>query len=185
MSTRRRQQRHSDDNGANPNSHLIGTTASVIQKHDQGTGHLTSGTIAEILTNSRFHPRGIKVRLDDGTVGRISSDSTGGTTDRGSCGLYSNDDADAAAAAPKRSRTLADYMTDEISAPRGSRKGGGAAVVAPPVHERQREEYQRRPEHRSEDRHEHPNVAWSCSGCTFVNSGLMPECELCQTIRHG
>jgi len=29
--------------------------------------------VAEILTNSDFHPRGIKVRLEDGQVGRVQS----------------------------------------------------------------------------------------------------------------
>lgn len=39
-----------------------GTSVEVIQKQDQRTGRLTSGTVSRLLTNSGFHPRGIKVR---------------------------------------------------------------------------------------------------------------------------
>jgi uncharacterized repeat protein (TIGR03833 family) len=43
----------------------------IVLKQDQRTGKLTSGTVKDILTNSAFHPRGIKVRLSDGKVGRV------------------------------------------------------------------------------------------------------------------
>jgi uncharacterized repeat protein (TIGR03833 family) len=43
----------------------------VVEKHNQGTGELTEGIVADILTNSPFHPRGIKVRLESGEVGRV------------------------------------------------------------------------------------------------------------------
>ncbi len=49
----------------------VGAKVLVVQKQHQLTGQLTEGTVANILTNSSFHPRGIKVRLDDGTVGRV------------------------------------------------------------------------------------------------------------------
>jgi uncharacterized repeat protein (TIGR03833 family) len=45
----------------------------VVLKADQGTGDLTRGIVAEILTPSSFHPRGIKVRLEDGQVGRVQN----------------------------------------------------------------------------------------------------------------
>lgn len=48
-----------------------GTFVSVIQKHHQKTGQLTQGIVQEILTNSQNHPRGIKVRLENGIVGRV------------------------------------------------------------------------------------------------------------------
>ena len=48
-------------------------TVDVVRKEDQRTGKRTRGTIAEILTNSATHPHGIKVRLKDGTVGRVAS----------------------------------------------------------------------------------------------------------------
>jgi uncharacterized repeat protein (TIGR03833 family) len=43
----------------------------IVQKKDQRSGRLTEGTVREILTNSSFHPHGIKVRLIDGEVGRV------------------------------------------------------------------------------------------------------------------
>jgi len=48
-----------------------GDRVSVETKTDQGTGILTDGTVDEILTSSGFHPHGIKVRLQDGVVGRV------------------------------------------------------------------------------------------------------------------
>lgn len=49
----------------------IGTTVSVVLKKDQRSGELTEGVVARILTNSANHPHGIKVRLEDGQVGRV------------------------------------------------------------------------------------------------------------------
>lgn len=49
----------------------IGATVSVVLKEDQRSGELTEGVVARILTNSPNHPHGIKVRLEDGQVGRV------------------------------------------------------------------------------------------------------------------
>lgn len=43
----------------------------VILKSDQRTGKRTCGIVKEILTNSSYHPHGIKVRLQSGQVGRV------------------------------------------------------------------------------------------------------------------
>ncbi len=43
----------------------------IVLKKDQKSGKLTEGTVKEILTSSSFHPHGIKVRLTDGSVGRV------------------------------------------------------------------------------------------------------------------
>ncbi len=48
-----------------------GTEVDVVLKEDQSTGKLTRGIVEDVLTNSDFHPRGIKVRLEDGRVGRV------------------------------------------------------------------------------------------------------------------
>ncbi len=48
-----------------------GLTVSVVQKADQGSGRLTKGVVAQLLTNSPSHPHGIKVRLTSGVVGRV------------------------------------------------------------------------------------------------------------------
>jgi uncharacterized repeat protein (TIGR03833 family) len=48
-----------------------GIKVDIILKKDQRTGHLTRGTVKDILTKSATHPHGIKVRLTDGQVGRV------------------------------------------------------------------------------------------------------------------
>lgn len=48
-----------------------GLRVEIVTKEDQGTGRLTAGTIGVILTASKRHPHGIKVRLRDGRVGRV------------------------------------------------------------------------------------------------------------------
>lgn len=48
-----------------------GAAVMVVQKQDQRTGKLTEGKVQRILTNSRNHPRGIKVQLESGIVGRV------------------------------------------------------------------------------------------------------------------
>jgi uncharacterized repeat protein (TIGR03833 family) len=49
----------------------IGLMVRIVQKHDQRTGNLTEGKVLRILTASNFHPHGIKVKLDDGKIGRV------------------------------------------------------------------------------------------------------------------
>lgn len=48
-----------------------GLRVKIVLKKDQPTGKLTEGIAGEILTSSPTHPRGIKVRLEDGQVGRV------------------------------------------------------------------------------------------------------------------
>lgn len=48
-----------------------GLLVSIVLKKDQQTGKLTEGVVKDILTNSAVHPHGIKVRLADGSVGRV------------------------------------------------------------------------------------------------------------------
>ncbi|QCK16801.1 YwbE family protein [Mangrovivirga cuniculi] len=55
---------------ARKNLHL-GQTVLVVQKHHQRSGELTEGVIKKFLTKSNSHPWGIKVMLEDGTVGRV------------------------------------------------------------------------------------------------------------------
>jgi len=43
----------------------------IVLKRDQRTGKLTRGKVKDILTRSSSHPRGIKVRLEDGRIGRV------------------------------------------------------------------------------------------------------------------
>jgi uncharacterized repeat protein (TIGR03833 family) len=48
-----------------------GLQVSIVLKKDQGSGKLTQGIVKDILTKSPVHPRGIKVRLESGQVGRV------------------------------------------------------------------------------------------------------------------
>ncbi|KPZ58366.1 MULTISPECIES: YwbE family protein [Pseudoalteromonas] len=48
-----------------------GTTVNIVLKEDQRSGTLTQGVVERLLTRSPNHPHGIKVRLEDGQVGRV------------------------------------------------------------------------------------------------------------------
>ncbi len=48
-----------------------GMRVQVVEKQNQRTGELTEGVVARLLTKSPNHPRGIKVQLEDGRVGRV------------------------------------------------------------------------------------------------------------------
>lgn len=68
--------------GKHRDSVRVGLTVDIIQKKDQKNGRLTRGRVKEILTGSPTHPHGIKVRLEDGCVGRVAviiDEKTGGT----------------------------------------------------------------------------------------------------------
>ncbi len=48
-----------------------GQLVNIVLKKDQRTGELTEGIVRNILTSAPYHHRGIKVRLNDGQIGRI------------------------------------------------------------------------------------------------------------------
>jgi len=48
-----------------------GSRVYIVLKKDQRSGILTEGIVKDILTKSPVHPHGIKVRLEDGEVGRV------------------------------------------------------------------------------------------------------------------
>lgn len=43
----------------------------IVLKNDQRTGKLTEGYVKDLLTSAPKHHRGIKVRLEDGQIGRV------------------------------------------------------------------------------------------------------------------
>jgi uncharacterized repeat protein (TIGR03833 family) len=68
--------------GLQRNQVHIGSRVQVELKQDQRSGRLTAGVVARILTRSAYHPHGIKVKLEDGQVGRVkridaAAESTG------------------------------------------------------------------------------------------------------------
>jgi uncharacterized repeat protein (TIGR03833 family) len=48
-----------------------GSVVVIVKKEHQKTGQMTQGIVQEILTSAPVHPRGIKVRLESGEVGRV------------------------------------------------------------------------------------------------------------------
>ncbi len=48
-----------------------GIEVNIVLKQDQRSGKLTNGIVKNLLTKSSNHSHGIKVRLEDGQVGRV------------------------------------------------------------------------------------------------------------------
>lgn len=48
-----------------------GSRVQIVQKQDQRSGKLTEGIVKNLLTKSPSHTHGIKVRLENGIVGRV------------------------------------------------------------------------------------------------------------------
>jgi len=57
--------------GQNRSDIYPGLAVEIILKKDQRTGRRTSGIVKDILTSASYHSRGIKVRLQDGQIGRV------------------------------------------------------------------------------------------------------------------
>lgn len=55
---------------------VAGARVNIVLKADQPTGRTVTGTVRDVLTRGN-HPRGIKVRLADGRVGRVQTLATG------------------------------------------------------------------------------------------------------------
>lgn len=146
----------SGSNGRVPNIQQVvpGASVSIVLKEDQPTGHETAGVVSQVLTKGN-HPRGIKVRLRDGQVGRVQRMLDSGSDDKGA-GTTA-----AAAAPPAREsghrdgtsrfthrytdvreddefpegpppRSLADFFPDE-PAPASAPAAGAAPVVTCPI----------------------------------------------------
>lgn len=61
-------------NGQNRENIKIDILVDIVLKADQRTGKLTRGHVQKILTNSSYHPHGIKVMLkEDNLVGRVQA----------------------------------------------------------------------------------------------------------------
>ena len=48
-----------------------GLEVAIILKTDQRSGKTTIGIVKDLLTSAPYHSRGIKVRLEDGQIGRV------------------------------------------------------------------------------------------------------------------
>ena len=58
-------------NGTSRSHIKPGLRVAIVLKQDQRSGRLTEGVVKDILTSSPTHHHGIKVRLEDGQVGRV------------------------------------------------------------------------------------------------------------------
>ncbi|EQC33014.1 hypothetical protein SDRG_09534 [Saprolegnia diclina VS20] len=129
-----------------------GMRVAVVQKQDQPTGKLTYGTVATTLTNSALHPRGIKVRLTDGTVGRVQT--------------IVNGEAPEPAPEPEAARPSSRlHLQDFIQAPSPAKLQLHDFIEYPAT--TSTPECDARP--------------WACTACTFANSGFLVVCEVCET----
>jgi uncharacterized repeat protein (TIGR03833 family) len=68
--------------GRNRTNIRPGIEVAIVLKKDQRSGELTEGIVQNILTNSFFHPHGIKVRLTSGEVGRVQEIISGDSEKR-------------------------------------------------------------------------------------------------------
>lgn len=57
--------------GQNRTDIYPGLEVGIILKKDQRKGTITYGVVKDLLTSSAFHSRGIKVRLENGEIGRV------------------------------------------------------------------------------------------------------------------
>jgi uncharacterized repeat protein (TIGR03833 family) len=62
--------------GSNRMNIKPGQRVLIVLKSDQRSGKLTEGIVKDILTGSAVHPHGIKVRLENGLVGRVKEIKT-------------------------------------------------------------------------------------------------------------
>ncbi len=51
----------------------IGAAVDIVLKKDQRTGTLTEGVVKNTLTRASSQSHGIKVRMEDGQVGRVKN----------------------------------------------------------------------------------------------------------------
>jgi len=59
-------------NGQNREDIYPGLEVEIILKKDQRSGKRTRGIVKDLLTSAPRHSRGIKVRLEDGQIGRVA-----------------------------------------------------------------------------------------------------------------
>lgn len=101
-----------------------GAAVNIVLKADQRTGRTVSGTVQDVLTSGN-HPRGIKVRLSDGRVGRVQTMAHGGGSSQGASGVNGDMQIPDSSASGQGSRQRAD---EEWQAPPQGQLGLDAYV---------------------------------------------------------
>lgn len=138
-----------------------GAVVSVVLKADQGSDFLTHGTVQALLTNSENHPRGIKVRLTSGQVGRVQKIHPEGSNIEALQIQTQHEVAieDEPRAAP-HARSLGDFLFPIETSSRTTTVPATTKSAVTPV-----------------------LFPWSCTVCTFENTTYELECEMCNTLR--
>ncbi|KAF5246850.1 hypothetical protein FANTH_6712 [Fusarium anthophilum] len=120
---------------------IPGASVFIILKEDQPTGEETKGIVQDILTRGN-HPRGIKVRLQDGQVGRVqrmgntaaaaaTADAGGQTQSTRFTMRYTDVRQDDEFATGPPPRSLADFIPDFDEALGSSASAGVETVKCP------------------------------------------------------
>ncbi|CAK7241228.1 MAG: hypothetical protein STHCBS139747_002688 [Sporothrix thermara] len=110
-----------------------GAYVNIVLKQDQPTGRTVHGIVQNVLTRGN-HPRGIKVRLSDGRVGRVqsmgSADSPAADSASSSAAAYEYTTATSDAAdAPREQIGLDAYIR---TAPKQQKRRGNRASSPAP-----------------------------------------------------
>ncbi|RAK95271.1 YwbE family protein [Aspergillus ibericus CBS 121593] len=110
---------------------IPGACVNIVLKKDQPTGRTVTGTVADVLTRGN-HPRGIKVRLRDGRVGRVQSLSSNPPSFVGGDGRrvrFAGVEQDGEGGGPEESIGLDAYVTNSAGRQRGRGRGrqGGSS----------------------------------------------------------
>jgi len=139
-----------------------GIQVAITLKKDQGTNKLTKGIVQDILTNSGSHPRGIKVRLTSGQVGRIQKiySNNPSTTTSGASTMHTNSNPTVAVAEqveeepilPRKPMLFDFFPTTTSAAPSTTTDTS--------------------------------DTSWACQSCTFINHPSLLECEMCQNPKN-
>ena len=139
-------------NGCRRSAIKIGSSVSIILKKDQKSQKTTNGIVQDILTNSTNHPHGIKVRLTNGGVGRITTIINRSMSTIPSC-ITSEEEEDNMVAVPSFI-SLGHYFPEQAL-----RKEALESAKEEVVQE----------------------DMWSCGGCTFLNHPSLHHCEMCNS----
>ncbi|TLS29732.1 hypothetical protein PpBr36_00628 [Pyricularia pennisetigena] len=110
-----------------------GAAVNIVLKEDQPTGRTVSGAVRDVLTKGN-HPRGIKVRLSDGRVGRVQSLASASAATSSSSSSSSAADMSLVTGGPPRHQGMArDVRLDEheYGAPPPPERGLDAFVIKP------------------------------------------------------
>lgn len=123
---------------------VAGSSVSIVLKQDQPTGREVQGVVQDLLTRGN-HPRGIKVRLSDGRVGRVQRMAGDGTAPKPVMPQAGGSDEQHSAGSFRETqdepppRTLADYIqfpssdNEQEPATRGSELSFTTATAKCPI----------------------------------------------------